>query len=889
MLTPGMAGRALSAIVRICGGHALKVIAVVFLLSCAAALYLVRDFSIDTDSAKLISGEIPWRKRDAAFDAAFPQGQDQIVVVIDAPTPELAEAATAALADRLSKDKTQFRTVRRPDGGAFFDRNGLLFLPREDLASLMEHVIAGQPLLGSLAADPSLRGLMSALSLALEGVRRGDARLDDLAVPLQAIGASLGSIEAGSPQPLSWRKMITQAVPDRRELRRFILVQPVLDYNSLSPGAAAGNAIRQAAADLDLTPAHNVSVRLTGPVPLEDEEFGTLAEGAGPTAALTLFGLTLLLWLGLRSMKMVLSVLATVVVGLIWTAAVGLALLGPFNLISIAFTVLFVGLGVDFGIQFCVRFRDERRQASNMIAALAGTGAGVGPQLALAAIAIAAGFFAFLPTDYRGVSDLGVIAGTGMIIAFGLNVTLLPALLRLAAPSAAGSEAGYRFLAPVDRFMADRRRWVLALFAGLSIGSLALLPRLPFDFNPIDLKSPETQSVATLLDLMRDPDTTPNTIDVMAPSVSAAQALASRLGALPEVAQAVTLASFIPDDQDAKLAEIGDAAMLVGYSLSPSDLKPDPSDKADADKMGATATALRQAAAGRSSSAAIAAERLADELDKMATGAPALRASARALLLPGLKTLLDQLRTALQAAPVAAGNLPPDLVRDWVAADGRARVQLFPKGDSNDNGVLRRFAAAVRAVAPDATGAPISIQESGRTIVAAFEQAALWAALAIALLLALVLRRAGDVLRTMAPLALAGLLTLGTCVVIGEPLNFANIIALPLHLGVGVAFNIYFVMAWRAGIGGFLQSSLTRAILFSALATGTTFGSLCLSHHPGTASMGRLLVISLTWTLVSALIFLPALLGRPAREAEARGAQEVPGSGQDGRQPGFVR
>jgi hopanoid biosynthesis associated RND transporter like protein HpnN len=388
---------------------------------------------------------------------------------------------------------------------------------------------------------------------------------------------------------------------------------------------------------------------------------------------------------------------------------------------------------------------------------------------------------------------------------------------------------------------------------------------------------------------MRDPNTTPNTIDVLAPSISAAQALASRLGALPEVAQAVTLASFIPDDQEAKLAEIGDAAMLVGYSLNPTDLKPDPSDKEDAGKMAAAARALHQAAAGQGSRAAFAAEQLAVELDRLAVGPPALRASARALLLPGLKTLLGQLRAALQAGPVAAGSLPADLARDWVAADGRARIQVFPKGDSNDNGVLRRFAAAVRAIAPDATGAPISIQESGLTIVAAFEQAALWAALAIALLLTLVLRRAADVLRTMAPLALAGLMTLGTCVVIGEPLNFANIIALPLHLGIGVAFNIYFVMAWRAGTGGFLQSSLTRAILFSALATGTTFGSLCLSHHPGTASMGRLLVISLSWTLVSALIFLPALLGRPAKESQARGAREMPGTGQEDRQPGFVR
>jgi predicted exporter len=232
-------------------------------------------------------------------------------------------------------------------------------------------------------------------------------------------------------------------------------------------------------------------------------------------------------------------------------------------------------------------------------------------------------------------------------------------------------------------------------------------------------------------------------------------------------------------------------------------------------------------------------------------------------LISGLKVLLSQLQLALQAEPVTLASLPPDLSQDWVTSDGRARIQVFPNGDSNNNDTLQQFTAAVRAVAPDATGAPISIQESGKTIVAAFEQAALWAALSITVLLICVLRNITDVLLTMVPLVLASLLTLGTCAVLGQPINFANIIALPLLFGIGVAFNIYFVMAWRAGAKNMLQSSLARAILFSALTTSTAFGSLWFSNHPGTASMGKLLVISLVWTLVTALIFLPALLGEP--------------------------
>jgi hypothetical protein len=122
----------------------------------------------------------------------------------------------------------------------------------------------------------------------------------------------------------------------------------------------------------------------------------------------------------------------------------------------------------------------------------------------------------------------------------------------------------------------------------------------------------------------------------------------------------------------------------------------------------------------------------------------------------------------------------------------------------------------------------------------------------------------------MAPIVLTGLLTLGSCVVIGQSLNFANIIALPLLFGIGVAFHIYFVMAWRAGGSHLLQSSLTRAVFFSALATATGFGSLWASSHPGTASMGKLLMISLVWTLVSALLFQPALMGRPPSERAAK-------------------
>jgi hopanoid biosynthesis associated RND transporter like protein HpnN len=363
---------------------------------------------------------------------------------------------------------------------------------------------------------------------------------------------------------------------------------------------------------------------------------------------------------------------------------------------------------------------------------------------------------------------------------------------------------------------------------------------------------------------MQDPNTTPNTLDVLAPSVADAAALAQRLEQLPEVDHAITLASFVPEQQDEKLALITDAALLLDPVLNPGQAKPPPSDDDIVRAMERTARLLEQSAVAHpGTTVSAAAARLAKALRTLAQGEPAQRERLRAVLIPGLVVTLGQLRAAMQAGPVTLATLPDDLKRDWVASDGRARIEVFPKGDANDNATLRRFVTAVRTLAPEATGAPVSIQESSITIVRAFLQAGLWALLAITVLLAFTLRRATDVLLTLAPLVLSGLATLAICVAIGLPLNFENIIALPLLFGIGVAFNIYFVMAWRAGKRELLPSSLTRAVIFSALTTGTAFGSLWLSHHPGTASMGKLLALSLACTLISALLFLPALLGEP--------------------------
>ena len=533
------------------------------------------------------------------------------------------------------------------------------------------------------------------------------------------------------------------------------------------------------ARSLGLDAAHGVTVRLTGSVPLADEEFATLAQDAHLLLGAMFAALLGILGLAVRSARVVIAILATTIVGLIMTAAIGLLAIGRFNLISVAFIPLFVGLGVDFSIQFSVRSLAERLIHPNLRAALIATGTAIGRALALSAAAIGAGFFAFLPTNYVGVAELGTIAGLGMIVAFTLSIVLLPALLMLLRPPAGRlAEVGFTMLAPVDALVRRHRRLVLAGALVVAVGSCALLPLVRFDFDPLNLKSSKVESMATLQALASDPDWTPDAINILSPSLAASEPLVRRLDALPAVSRTVTLNSF---RSGATEGETGADRQCRGAPQARSRCRPA---RAAVGSRCCSRAWLRRPlrCVGRRPTQRIplpvSARRLADVLERLHAAAPDIRAAAALAVVTPLRIMLDQTRALLQAGPVTVETLPPELVADWIAKDGRARIQVLPRGSAEDNAALRHFADAILALAPDATGRPISISASGDTVVEAFLQAGLYSLLAIILLLAVVLRRMRDVILTMLPVLLSGLLTFATCAALDLPLNFTNIIAL---------------------------------------------------------------------------------------------------------------
>lgn len=829
------------------------------LLMIGAAAFDASRFLINTDIEGLISQDLPWRQRELELSKAFPK--KGILVVVKAMTPENAEQATNALAQALSKNPDLFPKVKQLDSGDFFERTGFLFEPPADVGRTAEGLTRAQPLIAALAGDPSLRGVMTALSFAAEGVKAGQIRLEQLARPLSLADRTLTDVLSGKPATFSWQELLQGQPAPANRLRHLVGVQPTLDFMELQPGRKAREGIRRAAADLDLQSKFGATVDLTGEVPMNDDQFSVIRYSAVRDTLTAVFGVLIILWFALHSWKIVAAVFFSLMVGLAATAALGLVLVSSFNLISIALFVLFVGLGVDFGIQFSVRYRTERYEHADLYEALRSAARKAGNPLSLAAAATAVGFFAFLPTSYRGLSELGLIAGCGMLVAFACSITLLPASLALLKPPGEPAPVGFRRLAPLDNFLQRHRIAVIIGTFLVVLAGIPLLFHLQFDFNPVDLQSPNSPSVATYRELQNDPETSGNDAEVLAPSLETADETAKRLSALPEVSRTLTLSNLIPADQDQKIAALEAASQRVGPALNPARVRPTPTDQENVAALQNAAGVLGLAAGN--GSGAEAARHVSELLKRLAGADVGIRAKAGAAIVQPLIFDLDLLRKSLAPQLVTLKTMPPDLVRDWVSPDGRARVQALPKGDPNDTNVLRDFATAVLRVEPSAAGGAISLYEAARTVISAFFEAGALAIGAIAILLLIALRRLTDVLLTLIPLLLAGILTLEICVLIGLPLNFANIIALPLLLGVGVAFKIYYVMAWRAGKSGLLQSTLTRAVIFSAMTTAIAFGSMWVSSYPGISTMGELMALSLLCTMGAAVFFQPVLMGRP--------------------------
>ncbi len=844
------------------------VIGIGLLVAAASLVYAAGHLGVNANSDELFDESLRFRQLHAQFDRAFPLLTDVALVVIDATSRSEAEDAAKTQVERLQSEGETFASVYAPGVDPFFDRHGLLYLSTDDLEELADHLAAAQPFLAELSRDRSLRGLFDLLTTIVErapGAREGGLEISEV---LDGVRGAVTDAASLRVRPRVFGELILGEAGGGFGPRSYVAVQPRIDFGDFAPGHIGLRQLRRIFEELGWNQGGGIRARITGDRVLQAEELDAVRSQAAMAGLASFLLVALILLVALRSLRLILATLLTLAAGLACTAGFAALAIGHLNLISVAFAVLFIGLGVDFGIHFCLRYREAQTAGFDHPQALGRAARDVGSSLVLCAVTTAIGFYAFIPTGYAGVAELGLISGTGMFISLFTSLTVLPAFVSVGLREQ-GRRPPREPEFPLPSFPTRHPRFICTVAVLLAIGALLVLPRLHFDANPLRVRDPALESVQTFDELVDEGEVNPWRIGILTRDLGEADALAARLRELGSVDRALTLSDSLPADQEAKLRILEDVSLFLGLPIR-GELRHAPDLDEQIQSVAQLRDALLRLQEGEDSIAVVesAAELVAtldgflEEARHPYTGEDAV-AALETSLVGAILERVERLERALTASRVTLEQLPAVVTERLISADGRALVEVYPTGNLNDDAVLERFVEEVRSVAPDATGTPVFMLDSARVIVAALQQAFLSALLLIAALLWLIWRSLRDLVLVMTPLTLAGILTGAVSVLAELPINFADVIVLPLLLGIGVDSGIHLVHRHRSAIGTegeLLATSTSRAVLWSALTTIASFGSLAFASHRGIASLGQLLTLGIALILIANLVVLPAML-----------------------------
>ncbi|UJP02870.1 MAG: MMPL family transporter [Nitrosomonas sp.] len=862
--------------------YALWVLLAALLIAIVSGIYVSRNLGMNTDTAEMLSEDLPFRVNLKRYNESFPQDIDTLLIVLDAPTPEQVRVATENLAARLKQDSNNFYDVYSPRVDDFTARNGLLYQSIPELERITDSLAAAQPLITRISRDPSLAAFTDVLTSAVDELNKG--RSIELRPVLKGVNATLEARLNGSPRALSWQTMFNGEA-QKNTYQELIIIKPRLDFSQLFPAEQSIAALHAAAESAGITEDSPIRLRITGEVALAEEELNSSLRGMEYAGIITFVLVGVVLFFAMRNGGLILNVLVCLLMGLILTATFATAVVGHLNLISIAFAVLYIGLGADFAIHFLLRYREVLENNHSPAEAIHISGGDAGAALTACTVTNAIGFYAFMPTDYSGVAELGVISGTGMIISLLVTLIIGPALLRYLPKKTVAKPAAKSSVGKVLEFSLKWHKATYAVTLVATVAALAILPQVRFDYNLLNMQDPKGGAVQTFRELLAEPDLSPWHIAVLANNPQETETLAKRLADLPEVNKVVTVLDFVPTQQEEKFSLIQEMALTIG----PIAATPPPQIRITSDTILAEQyKALRELVAAlerfaanhpeHPSAATVSALKstlthLFAQLDKVSNDEKSkLLYTIEDDLLAMLPLALQSLRTATEATIFDEDDLPVAFKDRWHSDAGGYRLAVYPVEDLNDNDALRRFVRSVQQVAPHAIGVPVISLEAGEAVVQAFVQAFSLALIGVVVILLVLLRSIKYTLLVLLPLLLSSLFTAAFTILLDVPFNFANIIALPLLLGLGIDSSLH--MVYRS-INNELVSeilihtSTARAIFYSALTALVDFASLIFSSHLGTASMGILLTVGLAFTLICTLIILPALLRAPAAGVKA--------------------
>ena len=846
------------------------------LLLCGATLhYTFKNLEINTNTAEMLSPDLPFQQNQAHFNHAFPEDATTIIFAVEAETPEETSLAAGKLAEQLSKANDRFDSAYIPTDNAFFRQQALLYLDQNDLNNFAQKLTDAQPFIGHLAQNYHLEGLFGIIGQALN--RHDNALPMDLNPILIAIDDVLKNQLNGQSHYLSWQHILSENKPNSDKNagaqpqfnRTIVIAKPKMHFDEMLPADVALSAAREISHAI-MAENPSLKVRMTGETALEHEELESVTRGATFSGLLSLILVFGVQWIGLRSIRLLITTYIVLVMGLILTAGFAAITVGHLNVISIAFASLYIGLGVDYAIHICLHYREGKADGLSNSEAILISIRDVGSSLFLCALATAIGFFAFIPTDYAGVSELGVISGGGIFIGLIISLSVLPALFCVfpvdnVKPIRSPLTPTFIITFPF-RFSTGIK--IVSILLG--IGACFVLTDLTFDYNPINLRDPNSESVLTIKELLKSKTDSPFALTALASNLEAVDKITSLLAQQPSVHESVTLASFVAKDQDEKLATIEDLNLMLGGQLKNFDSTLDAANQRDA--LIKFNEELKKAIIEKSPNVPQQTlQQLQQRIEAFMKQTDSAQTPAAGYIqlekniLGLLPFTIERLRTSLTAIPFGLDDLPLEIRSHWISATGLHRVLITPENDQNRPENLKEFVTQVQAVDDTVSGLPIINQAGGDAIVKAFIKAFSGAFVAIVVLLLLMYRSVRKTLLIIMPLLLAALLTGATNVLLDNPFNFANIIALPLLLGMGIDSSILIMHRHHSSSGedeNLLQSSTTRGIIFSSITTLCSFSSLAFTAHQGMASMGLVLAIGLTFTVMCSLIVLPAFSGK---------------------------
>lgn len=823
------------------------VVLLLVLAGSAASYYAATNLKVNTDTSEMLDPNLPFQRNAAALREAFPQLKTDLIIIARAPTLDEADAYAAALRERLLKRPETFSAVFAPAEDPFFMENGLLYLDASELESRLSQMTKASGLIETLVKSPTADMLFTSLADNDKLAERSELGQQTLSDIYTELGDVIEGSLAGERRPFSWMGALDTSGNKTDGYSRLIYATPILDTTRLQPAKPAVNAVREEVAALNEQFGGRVNAYITGDPALRADELESVTTGIGVSFLSSFVLMTFLLLACFRSLALSLVSMVSLILTLAFTSAFAASVVGALNLVSVAFTVLLVGLGLDFAIHLLLHIQERRAAGEDTPRALKGTMHDLGPALVMAAVTTALAFFSFIPTDFDGIAQLGLIAGVGVLFALLVSLTFVPATLSLLPQPARSGGVITGVFRALDRISGPVA--VLTIIVGLA--SLTLLPKARFDADPMSLRDPQSQSVAGFNILFSDPETIPYRLSRLVPSAEEAERTSAAAKELETVRSARSLPDFVPDDQDTKLELIDFAAGSLIFAL---DAEPQPSTGSSGGALALETRLSEKYSDGPGARLAGLLRRVREE-----GGADAIQ-KIEANIFAFWPQLIDRLRAQLNASYVDIDSLPEALTSRYRSPDGQWRVDILPAGDARDPKVLNAFVDSVERLFPDVSGGALQTKRAGEVISASMLQATAIAFGVIIVFLFLLVRNVWLVFLMVFPLALAAALTTATGVLANIPFNYANVIVLPLLLGVGVDSGIHLVMRQQHIRHGeqVHETSTPRAVLFSALTTIGSFGSLMLSSHRGTASMGELLSIAIGYTLLCTLMVLPA-------------------------------